>query len=275
DESPKTYTDFLRLFNQAKNLPDTSVLFNSARLFQTGQWKQPTVPSEAFKAAIDTNTTLLLGIWISSISTELVALDNAFKTHGQKLADLVIGISVGNEDIYRSSLECRKHNNNQPCPSQATAEQVNGHVTAVREAMKPWNNLFKTPPPIGHTDIVQFAAQDDLDFMGTNIYPYWANDPIDKAKESMGKKFDEVARHASSKPVWITETGWPSSGKEEGTMFAGSVQDMRRYWVEVGCKYFGKHNIWWFQLEQDTKDVFDWGILDVNTKQPKFDLSCP
>ena len=52
DDSPKTYEDFLRLFNQAKNLPGASVSFNSARLFQAGQWQKPSEPSEAFKAAI-------------------------------------------------------------------------------------------------------------------------------------------------------------------------------------------------------------------------------
>ncbi|CAI6334534.1 unnamed protein product [Periconia digitata] len=274
DESPKTYEDFLRLFNQAKSLPGTSVSFNSARLFQTAQWQKPTEPSEAFKAAIETETTLLLGLWLSAMPTELEALNAAFETHGQKLADLVVGISVGNEDIYRTSPECAKHNDNQPCPMQATPEEVKSNVTAVRDAMKQWDHLFKAPPPIGHTDVAQFAAQDGLDFIGTTVYPFWGNEPIDKAQESTAKTLAEVAKNASDKPIWITETGWPSSGKEEGTG-SGSVDDMRKYWVDVGCQAFGKQNIWWFQLEKDTLDDFDWGILDPATKKPKFDLGCP
>lgn len=276
DEKPKTYADFLRHFKQAKDLPNVPVSFNSARLFQTGQWQNPTLPSEAFQAAIETNTTLLLGLWISTMPNELIALDAAFKVHGQKLADLVVGISVGNEDIFRSSPECTKQNNGKPCDMQYTPAQVLDNVALVRDAMKKWNHLFSSPPPIGHTDAAQNAAQglEPLDFMGTNVYPFWSNDPISKAGEIVKNILADVEKNASSKPVWITETGWPSSGQQGGTP-AGSVENMRKYWVDVGCKYFGKRNIWWFQLEKDTKDAFDWGILDANTHQPKFDLSCP
>ena len=39
---------------------------------------------------------------------------------------------------------------------------------------------------------------------------------------------------------------------------------------------FGKINTWWFQLEGDSTDGLDWGILDNQTHEPRLkDLSCP
>jgi glucan endo-1,3-beta-D-glucosidase len=103
----KHYEDFLDQFKLAKNLPNVPVPFTSARLYQAAQWGQnKTEPSEAFQAAIETNTTLLVGLWLP-IDSELDALDNAFKKYGRKLANLVIGISVGSEDIYRGTFTPR------------------------------------------------------------------------------------------------------------------------------------------------------------------------
>lgn len=102
ESEPKQYKDFLRQFMLARNLPNVPVPFTSARLYQAAQWGSPTEPSEAFQAAIETNTTLLIGLWLP-IDKELIALDKAFEKYGQKLVDLVIGIAVGNEDIYRGT----------------------------------------------------------------------------------------------------------------------------------------------------------------------------
>lgn len=104
EDKPKRYEDFLRQFQLARNLSNVPAPFTSARLYQAAQWgPDTTVPTEAFRAAIETNTTLLIGLWLP-IDDELKALDKAFETYGQKLVDLVIGIAVGNEDIYRGKL---------------------------------------------------------------------------------------------------------------------------------------------------------------------------
>ncbi|KAF2641146.1 glycoside hydrolase [Massarina eburnea CBS 473.64] len=281
----KTYADFLRQFTLAKNLPGVPVPFTSARLFQTSQWGTATEPSTAFQAAIETKTTLLLGMWIAEgvgINNELIALDTAFKKFGQQLADLVIGISVGNEDIYRSTSQCREKNNDKPCSSSFTAEQVQAYVKQARDTItkKDWYKQYFTTRSlkIGHTDTVGSAMFDtfnaNLDFTGATIYPVWNNDPIENAWDSFSNSFHQVQSHAGNTPVWITETGWPSSGEAVKTAQA-SLANMRKYWVDVGCKTFGKNSIWWFELEKNSYDGFDWGIIDIPSQKPKIDLSCP
>ena len=280
ESEPKFKKDFLRQFNLAKNLPGLPMPFNSARLFQTAQWMSGTEPSEAFEAAIETNTTLLLGLWLGSLDQELAALDNAFEKHGQKLADLVVGISVGNEDIYRSSPVCKKVEGEHGCGSAFTKEQVIAqirNVTALWQE-KPWWKRFKTPPPIGHTDIAAEAGLPGLGFTGATLYPFWDGKSIEDANGTLFGSLAGVQERADQTPVWITETGWPASGTANGAADP-TVDNMQKFWTDVGCSLFGKYNVWWFELERDTSGAsnkFDWGIIDIASQKPKIkDLSCP
>lgn len=103
DGSPVTEAGYEALFNAAKNLAGTSNSFTSARLFTSIQAPSVNSYSSAFQAAIKTNTPLLLGLWASAgqanIDNELVAIRAAINAYGSELADLVVGVSVGSEDL--------------------------------------------------------------------------------------------------------------------------------------------------------------------------------
>lgn len=96
--------DFENEFNRAANLTGTSG-FTSARLFTMIQGGTASDISSAIPAAIATNTKLLLGLWGSGgqagFDNEITALKNAIALHGTKFTDLIVGISVGSEDLYR------------------------------------------------------------------------------------------------------------------------------------------------------------------------------
>ena len=81
--------------------------FTSARLFTMIQASTTNSPSQAITAAISTDTSLLLGLFLSSnqaiLSNELAALSSAVSTYGQEFVELVVAISVGSEDLYRIS----------------------------------------------------------------------------------------------------------------------------------------------------------------------------
>lgn len=101
------YTSFHNQFSLSRSLPGTGA-FSSARLYTMVQEGTEESVIQAIPAAIDTQTKLLLGLWASvdgdGFSKELRALDTAMSTYGQGLRDMVIGISVGSEDLYRSSV---------------------------------------------------------------------------------------------------------------------------------------------------------------------------
>lgn len=105
DGSGKTQADFEASFKAAASLEGTNGKFTSARLYTMIQGGTTSDVISAIPAAISTKTTLLLGLWASagdaSFEYELTALKSAIDTYGDKLKDVVVGISIGSEDLYR------------------------------------------------------------------------------------------------------------------------------------------------------------------------------
>ena len=99
--------DFATEFATAKNLVGASG-FNSARLYTMIEPGSTNTPISAIQAAINTGTTLLLGLYCSkgdaAFTQETEALATAITQYGTAFTDLIIGISVGSEDLYRSSV---------------------------------------------------------------------------------------------------------------------------------------------------------------------------
>jgi glucan endo-1,3-beta-D-glucosidase len=99
---------FYEQFSMSTSLPGTTS-FSSARLYTMIQEGGNETVIQAIPAALATNTKLLLGLWTSvdenGFAKQLRALESAMTLYGpQGLSDLVIGISVGSEDLYRSSV---------------------------------------------------------------------------------------------------------------------------------------------------------------------------
>jgi glucan endo-1,3-beta-D-glucosidase len=274
--NPKKVDDFRDGFNLAKNL-NTGVPFNSARLFTCKAQGTVDEPTGAFDAAVETNTSLLLGFWVSPptkggllddiIKNELSALEKGFAKHGQKLSDLVIGLSVGSEDIYRS--EDTKEVGVPAEGITAAIKKVKADITSSKFAK------YMEGKPIGHVDTAKHAVVEGADFYGMTAYPYWANQPIANGKESFLGSLNNVKQRASNTPVWIAEMGWPFQGPQQGEAVA-SVESLQQYWTEVGCSIIGMYTTFWFELIKDSEaGQPDWGILDAVTHKPRIDLTCP
>ncbi|KAF1927290.1 glycoside hydrolase family 17 protein [Didymella exigua CBS 183.55] len=272
----KRYADFHHGFELAKNLTDTPVPFDTARLYTCITAGTQNDPTEAFQAAIDTGTNLLLGMWVSPgatgqpndalVDNELAALGKGFEQHGQKLADLVIGLSIGNEDIYRFNSQ----------QAGVGPDDMFTSINRVKTTIKasPWGKYMEGKP-IGHTDTAMYAAIPGSDFVGMTAYPYWEGQSIDNANATFMSILKDTQRRAGNTSVWISEAGWPINGTKIKDAVA-SADNYQRFWNEVGCQVFGKYNTFWFELLQDSvPDQPDWGLLDTKTYQPRIrDLSC-
>lgn len=104
DGTSKYKADWVNEFTNAAALEGAPGVFNSIRLYTNIQGGTTASHIEAFDAAVETNTTILLGIWASgttSIENELNALSEGLTTLGDDFANLVVGISIGSEDLYR------------------------------------------------------------------------------------------------------------------------------------------------------------------------------
>ena len=282
DETAKTLQDFTNDFTAAQSLPGTSSAFQSARLFTMIQAGTPDSVTEAIQAAIDTDTTLLLGLWASAgpvqFSVELSALENAIKTYGTDLVSLVVGIVVGSEDLYRIS----------PLDTDSQAGLGAGPVDVVAYINQTRSIIANTTGsniPIGHADTwtawvnsSNYAVIAACDFLGTDAYPYFQNqeaNSIDVASTLFFDAYNATVLVSEGKPVWITETGFPVSGPTENQAVP-SLDNARTYWNQVGCTVFGQISTWWYTLQDSVPDTPSpsFGIVGSNLSVPLYDLSC-
>ncbi|OAF99468.1 uncharacterized protein CC84DRAFT_1104811, partial [Paraphaeosphaeria sporulosa] len=285
-DKPKRKGDYGYAFRAAKSL-NSSVAFDSPRLFTCRQPGTTDEYIEAFDAAVEMHTYLLLGFYVSEMNKsaqiprqsyetnadmlkyELRALEKALAHHGRALADLIIGLSVGNEDmesLYSDAVT-----------TVVSENVITSNIATVQNAVLGsafgWDKLFKTLPPIGHADTARNAAVQNADFIGANIFPFWHSDPSEKARASFNESLQEVKKRDGKAPVWIREAGWPSAGK--GTTV--SLKNMQKYWSTVVCSLIDRYTIFSFELKKDSHDPgdLDWGLIEKSSQKPKIsDLSC-
>ncbi|KAG8163906.1 hypothetical protein KVR01_005824 [Diaporthe batatas] len=283
NQQAKVQNDFEYEFTKAQNLINTSG-WNSARLYTTVQHGTATDPISAIPAAIATKTTLLLGMWVSgsttAIDNEITALKSAISTYGSAFTDLVVGISVGSEDLYRAA-------QGDALSPGVDAEELIGYIGKVREAIvgTPLANI-----PVGHVDTydsfengTNTAVIDAIDWIGFDGYPYWekANaNSIEAAHDLFYTGLNKTKAISKGKPVYVTETGWPIEGDDQGQAVAGA-ENARTYWKDIACTLVdAKINLWWYDLQESQNGQAnpDFGIFpagDLNQVQQSYDLSCP
>ncbi|KAF2236360.1 glycoside hydrolase family 17 protein [Viridothelium virens] len=283
NNAPKVQSDFQYEFGNASALVGTSG-FTSARLYTMIQAGTTNTPIEAIPAAIDTQTTLLLGLWASAgqsdFNNELAALSSAISQYGSSFASLVAGISVGSEDLYRISPTGIENMSG----AGADPDVVANFISQVRSAIA---NTALSSVPVGHVDTwtawvnsSNDAVINACDFIGMDAYPYYQTtmaNSIDNGNATFWDAYDATQGAVSGKPVWITETGWPVSGPMENQAQA-SITNAQRYWDEAGCAAFGKINTWWFTLQDAAPDTPSpsFGIVGSTlSTQPIYNLTCP
>tara|TARA_R110002003_G_scaffold1264_2_gene22794 strand:- start:4021 stop:5217 length:1197 start_codon:yes stop_codon:yes gene_type:complete len=276
----KTQADFEKEFKTAKSLQGAPGNFTAIRLYSNIQWGTQTTPIAAFPAAIATNTKLLLGIWASgtdNIDNELNTLQAAIKQYGTKLTDLVIGISVGSEDLYRVSEPGIRNK----AGVGNSAETIVKFIKSTRSKLA---NTALAKVPLTHVDTwtawvntSNKAVIDNIDFLAVNAFPFYESErdnQIDNAGSLLASALSATEGVANGKDVWITETGWAYSGPAFGAADA-TVDNAGKYWKEVGCALFGKKNVFWYTLRDANPDnEVKFAITDNLSTKPRYDLSC-
>ena len=282
DRSAKFKADFKEEFETAAKLNGAPGKFNSVRLYTNIQAYSEEDPIEAFDAAVETETNILLGVWASgtdNIDKEINALKKAIETHGKKLTDLVIGVTIGSEDLYRVSATGIKNKSG-----------VGNSPDAIVGFIGDWRDAFSDSAladiPVGHADTWDVWGNstnkpviDAIDFIAVHEYPYYENDKgnnIDNAGTLFDRAYQTTLDAAGDKPVWVTETGWPYVGPDWDEAEA-SVDNAKTYWDEVGCrKLFNKTPTFWYTLRDSNPDnKMKFAITENLSTEPLFDLSCP
>ncbi|KXH25244.1 glucan 1,3-beta-glucosidase [Colletotrichum simmondsii] len=282
DRSAKFKADFEAEFKTAQGLEGAPGDFNAVRLYTNIQAYSTQDPIEAFEAAIETKTYILLGIWTSgtdNIDKEINALKTAVTKYGTKLTDLIIGASIGSEDLYRNSVTGVKNKSGVGADPKTLVGFINDFKTAFKDTP-----LSKVS--IGHVDTwdvwgnsTNKPVLDAVDWVGVDEYPYYENDKgntIDNAGSLFDKAYDATVATAGGKPVWVTETGWPVTG-ETWDEAVPSAKNAQKYWQEVGCrKLFNKVPTFWYNLRDSNPDnSMKFAITKDLSTTPLFNLTCP
>lgn len=279
NQQAKVQSDFTYEFNKAKALPGTSG-WTSARLYTMVQWGTQADIVSAIPAAIETNTKLLLGLWISggpqALNNEITALKAAINKYGTKFTSLVIGISVGSEDLYRDA-----------------AGEVGTSATYLVDSIKKVRTAIAgtalAGTPVGHVDTYDSflngtnkAVIPAIDFVGFDGYPYWESSQANSISDAMTRfydGYDKTVKLAGSKPVWVTETGWPVTGKTVNKAVP-SAANARIYWQKIACSLITKKvNLFWYGLQESqwgtaSPDFGIYGAGDLGTLSPRYSLAC-
>lgn len=278
----RDYADFSNYFQVAKNLVGTSG-FTSARLYTTIQCGTTNSPTSAIQAAIDTDTTLVLGLWSSAggevFGYELDALASAIAMYGTAFTDRVVGISVGSEDLYRSSPQGVANE----AGVGATADVIVDYIARVRDIIA---GTSLADAPVGHVDTwtawvlgENAPVASAVDFLGHNSFPYFESTRPNSIEDSLDLFYSALGATegvANGKPVWVTETGWPYTGPASNLAVA-SVGNAEHYWKETGCSLFGTRNVWWYTLTDANTAQTDisFGVAgNPPTVNPVYDLTC-
>ncbi|KAI0875805.1 glycoside hydrolase superfamily [Hypoxylon argillaceum] len=283
DNSAKFKADFLAEFTTAQGLVGAPGKFDAVRLYTNIQAYSTNDPIQAFDAAVQTKTKILLGLWTSgtdSIDNEMTALQSALKTFGQDLADLIIGVSIGSEDLYRVSVTGLK---NDPTGVGAGPDVI---TKFIKQFKTTFADTAISSVPIGHVDTwdawtngTNKAVIDAVDWIGVDEYPYYEDgkdNVITNAGTLFDAAYDATIAAAGGKPVWVTETGYPYTGIQWGKAVA-SVDNAEYYWQEVGCRrLFNKTPTFWYNLrDSNGANKQSFAITNNLSTTPRFNLTCP
>lgn len=283
DGTAKIQTDFENEFKTAASLAGTNGAFTSARLYTMIQGGTTNTVISAIPAAINTKTSLLLTLWASggrdSFNEEITALKTTIDQFCGQIDDLVAGISVGSEDLYRISETGIAAGSDPGCSPDVLVE----YIQLTRNTIK---GTCLEKIPVGHVDTWNAysnssnnAVIEASDWLGMDTYPYYEDtsyNPVSESSKLFQAAYNKVSAVAGSREIWITETGWPVSGKTYNKAIP-STKNARIYWEDVGCPLFGNTNVWWYTLQDSapTTPNPSFGVIGSTlTKTPLYDLSC-
>ncbi|KAG1295249.1 hypothetical protein G6F66_004505 [Rhizopus arrhizus] len=141
--------------------------------------------------------TVLAAVWLDGSSgddQEISTLKSVLsKNYGNQY---IQGILVGNEVIFNNVM------------SDGTLINKIKQVKAFASDI----NVGTAEIPSSYTNQLVTAC----DMVASNVYPFFSNVNVDTAISNLKAQYNNLKKVAGSKNVWITETGWPSSGSALG-----------------------------------------------------------
>lgn len=206
--------DWTATFDAAANLNGQVGKSTSARLYSMIETNSTDKMIGAIDAAVkNKKITLLLGLWASGeqkdFSIELGLLNDAIDKYKSSFTDLIYAVSVGSEDLHRTSIGNTKGKGN-------TVANVQHYICQTRQLLAA-KGLSKIPD--GHVDTWQMwldgrAGQkilENIDWVGMNDYAYFEYVAQSESQKNFSGVYTEISKNVNELPVWVTEPAGPST----------------------------------------------------------------
>ena len=98
------------------------------------------------------------------------------------------------------------------------------------------------------------------DIVYVNFYPFWSGYHIDQSLNVLIQEYNDIVSLSGDKPVWISETGWPSNGSCANGAAVPNAANQERYLREV-MEWTASQSIvlsWFDAFEALYKDGSEW-----------------
>ncbi len=210
------------------------------------------IPSIAKSKGLKT----MVGAWIGNHKNQNEKEINTLISLAQKgMVDIAV---IGNETLLRNEI---------------TEKELINYIQQVKE---------KLPHiPVGYVDAYfQFHERPNLveacDVILANCYPFWEGYDINEASVYLQQMYNVLQQAAKGKPIYITETGWPSQGSPIQNAEPSALNAMKYFittnqWASkenIPLFYFSSFDESW-KIHQEGDVGNRWGIWDTK-EQLKF-----
>ncbi|KAF9319517.1 hypothetical protein BG003_008908 [Podila horticola] len=212
--------------------------------------------------------------------------ESIFKSQGiiriSKVASRIIGVSVGNEVLFRNEDESKKSDHVPLSVLSAYMNEIRqglaDRAAAASASSDPaLNNRGRllAQIPIFSSDLGRNAHQivDQVDWVLSNIHPFFAYTNIDHAADWAFANFrDETLKAAGGKPAMISEVGWPS-GPNSAKLGPAvpSMENLQTFVDTWVCEANGQNIPYYFfeAFDEPWKNSINpresqWGIMTVD-----------
>ncbi|KAF9902702.1 hypothetical protein EC991_004625 [Linnemannia zychae] len=265
---------------QYLNLPDMQVIITLWVDSNKASWEKQT---KLFWNLIDNNL-----VMDASTSTGDMVHQQAARSADtitiSKVASRIIGISVGNEVLFRNEDESKKK-------EHVPLETLESYIQEIRSGLRDRAASASSSPnaaysalgqqlaqiPIFSSDLGRNAHQivDKVDWVLSNIHPFFAYTDATKAADWAFANFrDETLKAARGKPAMISEVGWPSGPSSAALGPAVPSMENLQTFVNTWVCQANQRNIPYYYFEafdEPWKNVFNpresqWGLMTVDRK---------
>ncbi|TMW67076.1 hypothetical protein Poli38472_012192 [Pythium oligandrum] len=153
-----------------------------------------------------------LGLWVNNDTAVFKAEKEQFTKlvtgSGLVTSDLVVGIHVGSEAVYRKEI---------------TAAQNIDYMKEIKSIVKDKSlSIPVTIADIGDVYLAHPELIDAVDFVSANAFPFWERIEVSRAASYFLERMTPLFNLATekNKPIVISETGWASHGQNPNASIA-------------------------------------------------------